>query len=162
MSITYQLRPVSPRDAEALQETCWQNWSIEAVKDLLERVEGISKRSRGLGIVAYNDHTLLGYGQLTIWPRTTEISDLIVSAPYRSNGIGTAIICHLINKVRAWHLPQVEIGVAMSNPRAHELYLRLGFQQDRIINLDLGSGPEPVVYLTMNLESYKGRDTRKP
>ncbi len=159
MQVDYQLRLVTPRDAEGLQEACWPNWSIEAVRELLERVEGTNRRSRGLGIVAYKDNILLGYGQITIWPRTTEISDLIVSAPYRSNGIGTAIICYLINKVRAWHLPQVEIGVAMSNPRAHALYVRLGFKQDRIINLDLGGGPEPVIYLTMNLDPRSIPDT---
>jgi ribosomal protein S18 acetylase RimI-like enzyme len=151
MNANYRLRQVTLNDAAQLQESCWPNWSIEAVRDLLQRVEGISRRNRGLGIVAYNEADILGYGQLTVWPRTTEISDLIVTPGYRSHGIGTAIILHLIDKVRAWHLPQVEIGVALNNPRALALYQRLGFQEDRIINLDLGHGVEPVMYLTMSV-----------
>ena len=47
----------------------------------------------------------------------------------------------------------VEIGVALSNPRAMALYQRLGFVEDRVINLDLGSGAEPVMYLKIALRS---------
>jgi ribosomal protein S18 acetylase RimI-like enzyme len=148
----YQLRPVTSKDAEVLQQSCWPNWSFEAVQTLLQRVEGIERRKRGIGIVAYAGEIVLGYGQLTLWPRTAEISDLIVAPTYRSRGIGSAIINHLIEKARVWCLPQVEIGVALANPRAMTLYQRLGFQQDRIITLDLGSGPAPVMYLTMALD----------
>lgn len=149
MNANYHMRQVALNDAAKLQEACWPNWSIEAIRDLLQRVDGISRRSRGLGIVAYNEDNILGYGQLTVWPRTTEISDLIVTPDCRSHGIGTAIILCLIDKARAWHLPQVEIGVALNNPRAMALYQRLGFQEDRVINLDLGHGVEAVMYLTM-------------
>jgi ribosomal protein S18 acetylase RimI-like enzyme len=159
MSINYhnyhdfQLRPVTSKDAETLQQSCWPNWSFEAVQTLLQRVEGIERRKRGIGIVAFDAEKILGYGQLTLWPRTAEISDLIVAPTYRSQGIGSAIINDLIGKARAWCLPQVEIGVALANPRAMALYQRLGFRQDRIINLDLGSGPEPVMYLIMPLDN---------
>jgi len=148
----FQLRPVTPKDAETLQQACWPNWSFEAVQTLLQRVEGIERRKRGIGIVAFDGERVLGYGQLTLWPRTAEISDLIVTPTHRSRGIGSAIINYLIEKARGWCLPQVEIGVALTNPRAMTLYQRLGFHQDRIINLDLGNGPEPVMYLTMALD----------
>ena len=151
MNANYQLRQVTLHDAAELQKSCWPSSSIESITELLQRVEGITKRNRGFGIVAYNETSLLGYGQLTIWPRTTEISDLIVTPNCRSRGIGTAIILHLIDKVRSWHLPQVEIGVALNNPRALALYQKLGFEEDRIINLDLGHGPEPVMYLNMRV-----------
>ncbi len=151
MSANYQLRPVLPRDAADLQSTCWPDRSLEAIKDLLQRVDGISRRNRGCGVVAYNDRGILGYGQLTVWPRTTEISDLIVTPESRNNGIGSAIIHYLLDKVRTLPVSQVEIGVALSNPRALALYQRLGFKQDRVINLDLGQGVEPVMYLTMHL-----------
>jgi ribosomal protein S18 acetylase RimI-like enzyme len=111
--------------------------------------------------VACNDYRILGYGQLTIWPRTTEISDLIIAPDYRGSGIGTAIIGGLVDKVRSLHLPHVEIGVALSNPRALALYQRLGFKQDRIINLDIGHGSEPVMYLIMQLTSAEGSASRQ-
>jgi ribosomal protein S18 acetylase RimI-like enzyme len=152
MNASYQLRPVSLRDAANLQTACWPNWSIEAIREVLQRVDGIARRGRGIGIVACSKHGILGYGQLTLWPRTAEISDLIVTPACRGHGIGTAIINHLVDRVRAWHMAQVEIGVALGNQRALALYQRLGFTQDRIINLDLGHGVEPVMYLSMGLD----------
>jgi N-acetylglutamate synthase len=151
MNANYQLRPVSPQDAEDLQCVCWPERSIEAVRELLERVDSLAARNRGIGIVAYDERGILGYGQMTVWPRTTEISDLIVAPNRRNSGIGTALIRYLVDQVRSLNLSQVEIGVALNNPRALSLYQRLGFQEDRIINLDLGHGPEPVMYLTMRL-----------
>ena len=152
MSVNYQLRPTSPADAALLQESCWPERSVDAVRELLERAEGLSKHKRGLGLIAITGYRALGYGQLTIWPRTCEISDLIVAADVRNQGIGTAIICDLIERARLWPMSQVEIGVAMNNPRAHALYLRLGFKDNRTVNLDLGMGPEPVMYLVMQLK----------
>ncbi len=152
MDVNFQLRPATLRDATDLQQALWPKWSVEAVKELIQRVDGITRRGRGLGIVAVSEYGILGYGQLTVWPRTAEISDLIVTPGCRNNGIGTAIIQHLIEKVRSWHLNDVEIGVAMSNPRALALYRRLGFVDHRVINLDLGRGPEPVIYLVMSLD----------
>lgn len=159
MNVNFQLRPVTIKDAEDLQQALWPNWSLEAVRELIERVEGIARRGRGVGIVAVTEYGILGYGQLTIWPRTTEISDLIVTPGCRNHGIGTAIILNLIEKVRSWRLSEVEIGVAMSNPRALALYRRLGFVDDRVINLDLGSGAEPVIYLVMALTDAQQSST---
>ncbi len=145
----YQLRIARPQDASELHNACWPERSVEAVRELLERVDGAAKRNRGLAVVAANEHSILGYGQLTVWPRTTEISDLIVAPNCRNSGIGSAIIAYLLDTVRSWRMSKVEIGVALSNPRALALYQRLGFVEDRIINLDLGHGPEPVMYLTL-------------
>ena len=151
--IHYALRPATIEDAVELRRVCWPIRSTEAVQEFLERTDSMSRRGRGLGAVAYNETGILGYGQLTVWPRVTEISDLFVGEYYRDQGIGTAIICYLLEKVRAWHISKVEIGVALANPRALALYRRLGFKDDRVINLDLGEGPEPVIYLTMDLDS---------
>ena len=151
MSANYQLRPVSPRDAADLQTACWPDWPMGTIRELLLRADGIAHRGRGIGVVADSQRGILGYGQLTIWPRTAEISDLIVTPAYRGQGIGTAIINHLVDQVRARRIAQVEIGVALGNARALALYQRLGFAQDRIINLDLGHGFEPVMYLTLGL-----------
>lgn len=160
MAVNYQLRPVMVQDAEQLQQACWPNWSTEAVKELLWRAEDIARRERGIGLVAYAEAGILGYGQLTMWPRAAEISDLLIAATYRNKGIGTAIICALVDNARSWGLPEVEIGSALSNPRALALYRRLGFKDNRILNLDLGNGPEPVMYLTMQLiERFDGQSS---
>ena len=154
MDATYQLRRSLPRDAAELQAACWPEWSLDSVRELLVRAEGIASQGRGLGVVACKGHHILGYGQLTRWPRAAEISDLIVTPAYRGNGVGTAIIVYLIDQARAWHIPGVEIGAALANPRAMSLYERLGFVEDRIIDLDLGYGLEPVMYLSMRFDEY--------
>jgi GNAT superfamily N-acetyltransferase len=102
MSVNYELRPATPNDAAALQQACWPERSVDGVRELLERAEGLAKHRRGLGIIATNDYSTLGYAQLTIWPRTCEISDLIVAADMRSQGIGTALICDLVERARQW------------------------------------------------------------
>ena len=155
MEAKFQIRPVTARDAADLQAACWPDWSIDAITELLHRAEGLTHRRRGLGVVATNESGILGYGQVTLWPRTAEISDLIVTPRSRSQGIGTSLIRYLMEQARAWQLPSVEIGVALSNPRALALYQRLGFQEDRVIHLDLGKGAEPVMYLVMPLDQSR-------
>jgi len=153
----YTLRPVTAQDAEGLQRDCWTDWPIEIVTEVLERVERLAGQRRGLGIVAVHGEYVLGYGQLTVWPRIGEISDLIVAPGYRSQGIGSKMIAALIDKARAWNLPVVEIGAALSNPRALALYRRLGFVEQRRIDLDLGNGPEAVIYLIKTLQGQEPR-----
>jgi len=156
MTINFRLRPALPSDAPALQEACWPDRSVEAVMELLKRAEGIARRRRGLGIVAEtfdeSGSRVLAYGQLTLWPQTSEISDLVVTADMWSKGIGSAIIHFFIEQAQNWSLPSVEIGAALSNPRALALYRRLGFKDDRTIALDIGNGLEPVIYLVMELQ----------
>ncbi|MEP7288488.1 MAG: GNAT family N-acetyltransferase [Chloroflexota bacterium] len=153
MDTNYHLRSVTAWDAMALHKTCWPDKSVEAVQELLDRAEGLIRRKRGLGIITEIEGHIVGYAQLTLWSRTGEISDLIVAPGWRDRGIGSAMICYLVEKARDWPMPQVEIGVAMTNPRAYALYRRLGFQESRIVNLDLGSGPEAVMYLTMQFDA---------
>ncbi|HVO43616.1 MAG TPA: GNAT family N-acetyltransferase [Aggregatilineales bacterium] len=148
----FSIRPVTVSDADTLQQVCWPERSLEAVQEMLQRSETMARRGNGLGIVALNDTGILGYGQLTLWPRITEISDLIVRPEVRGQGIGTALIGYLVDRVRLWRLPRVEIGAAVSNPRALALYRRLGFHDARTVTLDLGNGPEPVIYLIKILE----------
>jgi ribosomal protein S18 acetylase RimI-like enzyme len=154
-SVNYQFRTATMRDAVTLQESCWPDKSLDAVRVLVQRVEILSRRGRGFGIVAESgraiDRRIIGYAQLTIWPRVAEISDLIVAPAFRDMGIGTALIHYLIEKARIWPMSHVEIGVARSNPRAYALYQRLGFNEDRTITLDIGGGPEEVTYLKLPL-----------
>ena len=86
-----------------------------------------------------------------MWPRAAEISDLFVNAAYRSRGVGTEIILYLTEAARELNVSMLEIGVALSNPRARALYRRLGFVDERTLEIDLGCGPEPVLYLNKHL-----------
>jgi ribosomal protein S18 acetylase RimI-like enzyme len=137
-------------DAAMLKLACYPYSSVDAVRELIQRALDLSRKGRGVGMVAVSETEILGYGQLTLWPRAAEISDMIVTETRRSQGIGSAIIQTLLEKCRLLHVAKVEIGSALNNPRALALYRRLGFRDDRIIDLDLGDGIQPVMYLVMN------------
>jgi ribosomal protein S18 acetylase RimI-like enzyme len=132
-----------------LQRDCYPQISLEVIERMIQQPLANAAKDRGLGVVvqACDDSTLYGFAQMTIWPRIAEISDLMVAEPYRNVGIGSAMIRYLEDVLRKRNYPRVEIGAALSNPRAIALYRRLGFVDERIVDLDFGRGPEPVLYL---------------
>lgn len=151
VEVKYELRRATAADAEALQRSCWTEWPVDVVREVLARVDLLDRQRRGQGIVAAHGEQVLGFGQLSLWPRVAEISDLIVAPAYRGRGIGTAIIRYLVHLARTWRVSGVEIGAMESNTRALALYRRLGFQDGRTIQLETGYGPETVIYLYLPL-----------
>ncbi len=151
------IRPACAEDAPSVQRACWPEQPLGKIATLLQRAEKLRKKRRGLGVVAVRDGGIYGFGMLTLWPRAAEISDLVVSARYRGQGIGTAIIQFLTEAACELNATAVEIGVALSNTRALRLYRRLGFRDRRTIQVDLGQGPEPVLYLEKELTPQQGR-----
>jgi ribosomal protein S18 acetylase RimI-like enzyme len=131
--------------------------SLDRIMELLHRAQRLETNRRGLGAVATWDDRLCGFGMLTLWPRAAEISDLFVNAAYRGRGIGTSLIRYLTEAARELNVGTLEIGVALSNPHALALYRRLGFVDERTIEIDLGQGPEPVLYLQKYLEPHAFR-----
>jgi ribosomal protein S18 acetylase RimI-like enzyme len=152
------IRPVRISDAAALCDTCWPDRSFVAIYHLVSRAYRYAKQKRGLGavITGQDDEAVLGYGQLTLWPRGAEISDLIVAESHRSRGLGTALIQYLVGAARRMSVSQVTIGAALSNPGAVTLYRRLGFQDSSTVMLNLGRGQEAVLYLTLDLPAPDG------
>jgi ribosomal protein S18 acetylase RimI-like enzyme len=149
------LRPLVNDDAAELQRSCWP--AVELV-DVYTLVSDISRRQRaGLawGLVARVDGQIVGFGQLTRWGSVWEIGDLIVNDKWRGQGIGTALIKTLLKIAGQQGYRDVEIGVALSNPRALKLYRKLGFKPRRTVHLNLGQGEEPVVYLGMVTKKRK-------
>ncbi len=147
------MRPVRLSDAELLRTDCWPERSFAAVYQLVMRARQNAIQGRGLGVVVVdNASALKGYGQLTLWPGCAEISDLVVSPPYRGQGVGTAVIQYLVRAAREMHVPCLEIGAALSNPGAVALYRRLGFVDDHTVHLNLGEGKEPVLFLRLVLK----------
>lgn len=148
----WRLRPADLTDALALQNDCLHHASLDRVRLLLQNVQRNARHNRGLGLVVEDaaGH-LIGFGQLTLWARTAEISDLIVSETWRSQGIGSALITRLMEAARSRAKNRIEIGVALRNTRALALYRRLGFQEDRTLDLDIGDGLEPILFLRLDL-----------
>jgi ribosomal protein S18 acetylase RimI-like enzyme len=147
------IRAVRISDATALHDSCWPDRPLVAIYQLVNRAYRHAKQKRGLGaiITARDDTTAFGYGQLTLWPRGAEISDLIVAESHRSRGLGTALIQYLVQAAHLMSVPQVMIGAALSNPGAVTLYRRLGFRDSSTVMLNLGQGQEAVLYLTLDL-----------
>jgi len=149
---SFTIRPVQISDVASLRQTCWTDRAPETISLLIDRTRKLAQHRRGLGVVAVReDGAACAFGLLTVWPRLAEISDLIVSGPYRGQGIGSRIIAQLTEEACDLGVHTLEIGVALSNPRALALYRSLGFTDVRTIDLDLGHGAEPVLYLQKTL-----------
>ncbi|GAB4526932.1 MAG: hypothetical protein OHK0046_44200 [Anaerolineae bacterium] len=146
-----RIRPVKLSDVGALHAACWADRPPISTHQLVARAQQSARQGRGLGVVVIKDgpEDIRGYGQLTLWSRSAEISDLMIVEMDRGCGYGTAIIQYLVRTAREMHAPAVEIGAAVSNPGALALYRRLGFQDDHELMLNLGQGPEPVIYLRL-------------
>lgn len=145
------IRPVRLADVAGLQQACWPERSFDAVYRFVSRARYNASQGRAIGIVVADDDLIRAYGQFTLWPRCGEISDLIVAEAHRGQGLGTAMIQYLVRAARDMQADCVDIGAALSNPRALALYRRLGFRDSYIQEIDLGQGSEPVQYLRLKL-----------
>jgi ribosomal protein S18 acetylase RimI-like enzyme len=150
---TVKIRPVRRIDVPVLHEVCWPDRPVTYVNQLVQRARQIAMHSRGLGVVLVGDapDSVLGYGQLTLWPHGGEISDLVITSDHRGRGLGTTLIQYLVQAAREMRVSSVEIGVAYANTGALALYRRLGFNDDYSVMIDLGRGPEPVLYLRLDI-----------
>jgi len=156
-----RIRPVRLHDVDDMVGKFWPDRPRDSVADIIKRAQRIAMQERGLGIVVVGagKGELRGYGQLTIWPHAAEISDLYVPEAHRCKGIGTTMIQYLTRCAREMNAPAVEIGVALSNPLALSLYRRIGFESRNELLLDLGSGPETVLYLQIRFDRATNNST---
>jgi len=150
----WRLRPVERGDLWGLLADCWRDYDRNRARALVERAIALYDHCKGMGVVAVEQNTgaILSYGQIMRWSRSAEISDLVVSPSWRSQGIGTAMIYDLMRYAPSMRVRQIEIGVAEANPRALALYRRLGFEDSYTVMLDVGYGMEKIIYLTRNLD----------
>jgi len=154
LNAPYTLRPARIDDADGIHCALWPDSPPADVADRVQRAVAFAQQGRGAVLIAVDSSGVVGYGQLTVWPRVCEISDLMVREDRRGCGIGTAII-HALIEVGRQSRPLIEIGVALSNPRALALYRRLGFQESRQMTLNVSGTPEPVLYLTMEVSPHE-------
>lgn len=153
------IRPVQLLDAEALQRHCWMERTPSSVYQIITRAQQNLRRNRGIGIVISGSAVpIIAFGQLTVWPNCTEISDLIVAPDHRNRGYGTALIQFLSRHAITLNAACVEIGAALRNPRAIALYRRMGFVDDRTHRLNLGEGEEDVLFLRLILTQHDIHD----
>ena len=146
------IRPARLADALLLQRRCWPERSLDSVQRLITRAQRMARNHYGIGVVVVVEEGVIGYGQLALWPRCAEISDLVVVEAYRGRGLGTALIQYLMRAAREMQAAAVEIGAALDNVRALALYRRLGFRDERVIRLHLGGSEVAVQYLCLLLD----------
>ncbi|HLV43813.1 MAG TPA: GNAT family N-acetyltransferase [Aggregatilineales bacterium] len=158
----FTVRLVEDGDAKALHRNCWPARSEQAVAMRISDMLLRQQRGSAWAVVAEVGGEAVAYGQVGRWLGGGEISDVIVAEPLRGRGIGRALVARLIEVAREAGLPEVEIGAALSNEIALELYKSLGFEERRRVKLDLGEGPEPVVYLWMSFDSNASPNGQGP
>ena len=145
-------RPLTGDDAPALQAACWPALSVAQARQRVARALARARRDRAWPVVGLCEGRVVGFGQLVRWRGGVEVGDLVVGSLWRRRGVGTAIVTHLLDLAREWGFAWVEVGVAESNAPACALYRRLGFnRRERRLLLDLGQGPEPIIYLSQVL-----------
>jgi ribosomal protein S18 acetylase RimI-like enzyme len=148
------VRPLRDDDTLALYSACWPALIETQAYERVARALALARRGRAWPLVGLYQDRVVGFGQLARWRHTAEITDLIVGEQWQSHGVGTAIVSRLVGLAAEQGFVRVEIGVAESNVRALSLYRRLGFNQhESHILLDLGHGPERVIYLSRTLQS---------
>ena len=148
------IRPVRYADVDALHRNCWPERDLESIYSFIGRIHHTARNGRGIGVVVIGPAAeAIGYGQFVLWPRCGEISDLIIAPDYRGRGLGTALIQYLMRAARDMNASCVDIGAAQSNPRALELYRRLGFQDSYVQNMPVNGTNEPVIYLRIKFKS---------
>jgi ribosomal protein S18 acetylase RimI-like enzyme len=154
-----KIRPVRLHDIEPLHQRCFAHNPPEWVEELIYRARQIALQGRGLGVVMVTDDDLpIAYGQLTIWTRSGEISDLSVMSAYQGQGVGTALIDYLSQIAKDSHVQQVEIGALSSNIGALTLYRRLGFVDARILTLADGQQVQYLSKMTASTTPKSGKE----
>ena len=154
--MTRKVRSLQPHDHDFLRSCCWPLRSEAEIDSLLTRAYDFREQQRGDGLVVREDDKAIAFGLLTIWPTVAEISDLIVQEACRSQGIGTQLIYALCDlALDVYGVQAIEIGVFLNNPRAYNLYERLGFVPHRTIKLQDGSPETTIVYLQKRHTSIK-------
>jgi GNAT superfamily N-acetyltransferase len=148
-------RPISTVDVTTLPVRLWPEHPPDLKSQMLERTMQNARRGRGIGVVLTDTGSVnaIAFGQLTFWPACAEIADLIVHHNLRGRGYGTALIQHLTGRAVARGMTVIEIGAALSNSRALQLYRRLGFEDARRAMLRLNTRTEEteeeVLYLQL-------------
>jgi ribosomal protein S18 acetylase RimI-like enzyme len=135
-------------DAPALHQNCFPAQTLDEVRDYLRWCMAQQARRRVVRLVAEVDGQVIANGQLTLQRDRGEIGSLVVAAPHRQRGIGTALVRALVEQARRHHLKTVELSAPTGSPWIRAWYERLGFVYQGHHTFP---GPEEVALLRMSL-----------
>ena len=128
-------RLVQEADRRPLHTACYPDHTALQFRDLFNHLLRRQVKGRCFWIIITVRERIIGNGQLVIYPTSAECANLFVVSDYRGQGIGTALIEVLTAVAHHHHITNLEIGVTTDNPRALALYQRLGFEEDRRLQL---------------------------
>lgn len=136
--ITFRL--AQEGDRRPLQAACYSGYVGSQFLDLFNHLLRRQAQGRCFWLIITAHDRIIGNGQLVIYPSSrgtlsAECANLFVVPDYRGQGIGTALIGVLTAVAHYHHITNLEIGVTTDNPRALALYQRLGFEEDRRLQL---------------------------
>jgi ribosomal protein S18 acetylase RimI-like enzyme len=112
-------------DLEVLTESPDEAWA-----DLSQHIEN------GVALVAEEEGKPIGFafaGIGRIHPGIAHLTDLYVVPEARSAGIGTRLVEEVESRLRERGISHLSLHVLVSNPRARDLYKRLGFADHELL-----------------------------
>ena len=146
------LRPARLTDAFALCRNCFPKQTLTEVRGYLRWCLAQQARGRVVRLVAEVGDQVVANGQLTLLRDQGEIGSLVVAEPYRSRGIGTALVLALVEHARKHNLHTIEISTSTDMPWIQAWYERLGFTFQRIHTFP---GQEQVAILQLTFDGHK-------
>ena len=142
-------RLAQSRDLEMLWENCYPGTPWDHFQDHYEYLLGWQENGRCHILIAETTTAeIIGSGQLINQPDKAEIAELVVRDNYQNRGIGTAVIQILTQIAVEKGIDCIEIGAAIENQQALRLYRRLGFTNERQVQLP---GNQKAIFLSKTL-----------
>jgi ribosomal-protein-alanine N-acetyltransferase len=120
-----RIRDVTPKDMQAILSIEYKCFKDPYPLSLLNRLHAMHPDGF---LVAEADGKLVGYVIGVIrWGTTGHILAIGIDPLYRRQEIGSALMEHIISRLRARGAKLVRLEVRKSNREAQQFYLKLGF-----------------------------------
>lgn len=95
-------------------------WNYDVIKQELEC-------SNSYFITVKNDNEVMGFAGLKVILDEADIMNIVVKKSYRSNGIGSILLKHLISYAKSLNLKTITLEVNEHNLSAIRLYAKFDF-----------------------------------
>ncbi len=122
-----RIRDVRPKDMQAILSIEYKCFEDPYPLSLLNHLYAMHPDGF---LVAEADGKIVGYVIGVIrWGATGHILAIATDPPYQRRNIGSALMEHIISRLRAKGAKLVRLEVRRSNVKAQQFYLKLGFRQ---------------------------------
>ena len=116
---------MKPEHIPAVARLERENFSLPWSENVLQ---GELNNPLALWLVAMENGVVIGYVGAQIVPDEADMMNLAVDAKYRRQGIGKALVQHLVSMLKERAVRSLTLEVRVSNLPAVSLYEGLGFQ----------------------------------